>query len=140
VLTGGQSLVEPIMTRVALAALSALGAGLLLASAAQAQAPAQSPAPAAPPADQGGPNGGQGGGWRHGGGGPMGGMREACSADMKTYCGDAGQDRDARRQCMTQHKAQFSQGCQEAIAKMQAWRQSHPRPEGQGQGQGQGPQ
>jgi hypothetical protein len=137
---------EPIMTRAALVALSALGAGLLLASAAHAQAPATAQTPAqpqntAPPADQGGANGGQGGGWRHGGGGPMGGMREACSADIKTYCGDA-QDRDARRECMAEHKAQFSQGCQDAIAKMQAWRQSHPRPEGQGQGfgQGQGPQ
>jgi hypothetical protein len=146
VLTGGQTSSELPMTRLTLTALSAIGAGLLLASAAHAQAPApapQTPAPApaeaAPPAgDQGGP-GGQGGpnraqegrGWRHGGGGPMGGMREACSADMKTYCGDA-QDRDARRQCMTEHKAQFSQGCQDAIAKMQAWRQSHPRPEGQG--------
>jgi hypothetical protein len=133
--------VEPIMTRVApLNAIGAALASLLLANAAHAQAPAaapQTPAPAqtdaAPPAgDQGAPGGqgGEGGGWRRGGGG-MHGMREACSADMKTYCGDA-QDRDARRQCMTEHKAQFSQGCQDAIAKMQAWRQSHPRPEGQG--------
>lgn len=126
------------MTRAALAALSAIGAGLLLASAAHAQTPApQAPTPAqtesaAPGADQGGPGG------SHRGGG-MRGMREACGEDMKTYCGDAGQDRDARRQCMAAHKTQFSQGCQDAIAKMQAWRQSHPRPEGQGPG-GQGPQ
>ncbi len=122
------------MTRAALAALSALGAGLLLASAAHAQPAPQAPAPsaqteAAPPmGDQSGPGEG------HRGGGAMRGMREACSADIKTYCGDAGQDRDARRQCMTEHKTQFSQGCQDAIAKMQAWRQSHPRPDGQGQG------
>jgi hypothetical protein len=130
----------------AIGAVLATLTGVLLASAAHAQdtqpmaaqpAPAPAQTEAAPPTgDQGGPNSAQGGrGWRHGGGGPMGGMREACSADMKTYCGDA-QDRDARRQCMTEHKAQFSQGCQDAIAKMQAWRQSHPRPEGQGPGQG----
>jgi hypothetical protein len=95
------------MTRVAFAAL----AGLLLASAAHAQStPPQTPAPGGEASMRGG----------------MAGMREACAADMKTYCGDAGQDRGARRECMMSHHTQFSQGCQDAIAKMQAWRQSRP--------------
>jgi hypothetical protein len=97
------------MIRAAFAAL----AGLLLASAAYAQStPAQTPGPAGGEAPMRG---------------AMGAMREACAADMKTYCGDAGQDRGARRECMMSHHTQFSQGCQDAIAKMQAWRQAHPR-------------
>ncbi len=111
------------MTRAALLTL----AGLLLASAAHAQAPDQAPPP--PASDQAPPGAG---GPHHGGmGGGMGGMRQACAADMQTFCADAGQERGARRQCMMAHQAQLSPGCKDAMAKMQAWRDSHPRPDGQ---------
>ncbi|MGC1303093.1 MAG: hypothetical protein WA840_12020 [Caulobacteraceae bacterium] len=102
------------MTRAALIAL----AGLLLAGAAQAQ-----PAPAAPADQSASAQGGMGDGMRGG----MGAMREACAADMKSFCGDAGQDRGARRQCMMDHQAQFSPSCKDAMAKMRAWREAHPR-------------
>ncbi len=120
------------MTRAALLALAAL----MLAGAAHAQdtspqaASGQNAAPVAPDANTGQDRGG-------GGRGGMRMMREACATDMQTYCADAGRDRGARRQCMMANHDKFSPQCRDAMAKMEAWRQSHPRPDGGGAG---GPQ
>jgi hypothetical protein len=44
-----------------------------------------------------------------------GGIRAACAADMQKLCPNA-QDRDARRQCLTDNKAQLSSECTAALA------------------------
>ena len=61
-------------------------------------------------AQQGAP-GDQGSGQGHGNGG----IRAACAADMQKLCPTA-QDRDSRRQCLTDNKAQLSSDCTAAIA------------------------
>lgn len=55
-------------------------------------------------------------------------MREACGADMQKYCADKLSDRDARRQCMTENAANFSDTCKAALAEMRAAVQSAPKP------------
>lgn len=55
-------------------------------------------------------------------------MREACGADMQKYCADKLTDRDARRQCMQENGAKFSDTCKAALAEMRAAMQSAPKP------------
>jgi hypothetical protein len=55
-------------------------------------------------------------------------MRDACAADLSTYCAGAGQaggdarqgDRRALHQCMMANQTRFSPPCQQAIADLQA--------------------
>jgi hypothetical protein len=60
-------------------------------------------------------------------GGPGGGMRQACGADMAKLCPDA-QPGPGRRQCMMAHKDQLSDTCKSAIAAAMAARQSGQTP------------
>ena len=60
-------------------------------------------------------------------GGPGGGVREACGADMAKLCPDA-QPGPGRRQCMMAHKDQLSDACKTAIASAMAARQAGQSP------------
>jgi hypothetical protein len=60
-------------------------------------------------------------------GGPGGGLREACAADMAKLCPDA-QPGPGRRQCMMAHKDQLSEACKTAIASAMAARQAGQSP------------
>ena len=53
-------------------------------------------------------------------GGGHSGFREACGADLQTYCPNA-KSHDERRTCVQQNKDKFSDGCKSFMA-------SHPRP------------
>ena len=55
------------------------------------------------------------------GGGGHSGFREACGADLQTYCPNA-TSRDERRACVQQNKDKFSDGCKAFMA-------AHPRPQ-----------
>jgi hypothetical protein len=57
----------------------------------------------------------QGGAPAPGGGGRGGGLRAACAADMQKLCPNA-QDRESRRQCLADSKAQLSPDCAAAVA------------------------
>jgi hypothetical protein len=60
-------------------------------------------------------------------GGPGGGLREACGADMAKLCPDAAPG-DARRQCMMAHMNQVSDACKSAIAARRAAGQTSSAP------------
>jgi len=60
-------------------------------------------------------------------GGPGGGLREACGADMAKLCPDA-QPGPGRKQCMMAHKDQLSDACKSAIAAAMAARQAGQTP------------
>ena len=54
-------------------------------------------------------------------GGDHNGFREACGADLQTYCASA-KSRDERRACVQANKDKFSDGCKSFMA-------AHPRPQ-----------
>jgi len=56
-------------------------------------------------------------------------IREVCATDTQTFCANAGDERGARRQCLRENAAKFSQPCRDALEQMSAWRAAHPRPE-----------
>ena len=41
----------------------------------------------------------------------------ACKADMKSFCGDVKPGKNAKAECLSQHAADLSQGCKDAMAK-----------------------
>ena len=55
------------------------------------------------------------------GGDQMGGFRQACGADLKTYCASS-TTREERRACVQTNKDKFSDGCKSFMA-------AHPRPQ-----------
>jgi hypothetical protein len=48
--------------------------------------------------------------------GPSASVRAACLNDAKKFCASVIQDDEARRRCMTEHRAELSDGCKAAVA------------------------
>ena len=48
---------------------------------------------------------------------PSAAVRAACAGDARRLCGSVFADRKARRACMKEHRAEWSNGCKAAVAK-----------------------